>query len=124
MTDDEFLAGFERCDLPSFGHRDHLRVAFAYARRGGTPAAIAGARRIRAFAEAHGDHDKYHETVTVAWARMVAHHAHEFESVDALLAGCPQLGSRDLLARHYSPARLADPRARTTFLEPDRRPLP
>lgn len=124
MTDDEFICRFEARDLPAFGHRDHLRVALAYARRGGPEAAVAGARRIRAYAEAHGDHAKYHETMTVAWAHLVAHHARECATVDALLAAHPELLDREVLACHYSPELLASDRARAAFVEPDRAGLP
>jgi hypothetical protein len=63
MTDDAFLAAFEAARLPSFDHRDYLRVAFAYARRGGVDHAVARARRgLRHFAAAHDDPDRYHET--------------------------------------------------------------
>ena len=71
MTDDQFLHRFESHALDQFSHRDHIRLAFAYARRGGVAAAVDGARGIRGFAEAHGLPRKYHETVTVAWARVV-----------------------------------------------------
>ena len=53
MTDDTFLARFEAASLHSFDHRDHLRVAFAYARRGGVEHAVARARDgLRRFATA------------------------------------------------------------------------
>src|SRR6185503_2959227 len=71
MTDDQFLHRFEAHALDEFSHRDHIRLAFAYARRGGVAAAVEGARGIRAFAAAHGLPRKYHETMTVAWARVV-----------------------------------------------------
>jgi hypothetical protein len=32
MTDDEFLACFETGSLETFSHRDHVRMAFAWAR--------------------------------------------------------------------------------------------
>ena len=75
MTDDEFLAKFEAHQLHHFSHRDHLRTAFAYARRGGVQAAVDGARRIRGLAAALGLPRTYHDTLTVAWARVVAHYA-------------------------------------------------
>ena len=53
--------------------------------------------------------NKYHETRTVAWARLVR-------------AGHPGLDRRDLLDDFYSPEVLESGRA--TLVEPDRRPLP
>jgi hypothetical protein len=124
--DDEFLARFEAHALDAFSHRDHLRLAFAYARRGGVRAAVHGARGIRAFAEAHGAPGKYHETLTVGWARVVgtlaaASPARDF---DAFLASHPELLRRDLLSAHYSDALLFSDEARASFVEPDRAPLP
>ena len=76
MTDDTFLARFEAVSLQSFDHRDHLRVAFAYARRGGVEHAVDHARRgLRHLTAAHGEPERYHETLTTAWARVVAHQA-------------------------------------------------
>jgi hypothetical protein len=125
-SDEEFLARFEAHDLDGFSHRDHLRMAFAYARRGGVPAAVDGARRLRGVAEAHGAPGKYHETITVAWARLVgglasAHPSLEFSD---LLAEHPELLRRDLLSDYYSREVLFSDAARIDFLPPDRRPLP
>jgi hypothetical protein len=124
--DDEFLARFEAHALDAFSHRDHVRLAFAYARRGGVGAAVEGARGIRAFAEAHGAPRKYHETMTVAWARVVGTLAvaSPESDFDAFLAAHPELQRRQLLSAHYSDARLFSEQARTTFVEPDRAPLP
>lgn len=94
MTDDAFLARFEAGNLQSFDHRDHLRVAFAYARRGGIDHAVDHARRgLRHLAAAHGEPDRYHETLTTAWARVIAHHAlaDGATGFDAFLAAHPRL---------------------------------
>lgn len=126
MTDDEFLARFETHALDEFTHRDHLRVAFAYARRGGVDAAVQGARRIRGFAEAAGDTRKYHDTLTVGWARVVAHLAgrHPALAFGAFLDAHPELQRRDLLLAHYSKPVLFSDAARARFVEPDLLPLP
>jgi hypothetical protein len=126
MTDDEFLARFESHALDEFTHRDHLRVAFAYARRGGVDAAVAGARRIRGFAEAAGATRKYHDTLTVAWARVVAHLAgrHPALAFGAFLDAHPELQRRDLMLGHYSKSLLFSDAARARFVEPDLLPLP
>jgi hypothetical protein len=126
LTDAEFLRRFEAHALDSFSHRDHLRVAFAYARRGGLEAAVEGARRIRGFAEALGDRRKYHETMTVGWARIVGRRAVESAPLTfpAFLDTHPELLRRDLLHAHYSRALLSSPQARTAFVEPDLAPLP
>jgi hypothetical protein len=126
VTDEEFLAHFEAHRLHEFTHRDHLRVAFAYARRGGISGAVEGARRIRGLAEAHGDFDKYHETLTVGWARVVGHYALVCDELrfDDFVEANPQLLKRDLLSAHYSRELLFSPAARASFVEPDLAPLP
>ena len=127
MTDETFLARFEATALHSFDHRDHVRVAFAYARRGGIEHAIARAREgLRRFAAAHGEPGRYHETLTTAWARVVGHYAlhardDDFES---FLAAHPRLLERDLLSAHYTRERLFSPAARAGFVEPDLLALP
>ena len=127
MTDETFLARFEAASLDSFGHRDHLRVAFAYARRGGVEHAVAEARAgLRRFAAAHGEPGRYHETLTTAWARVVGHYALRAreDDFDAFLAAHPRLLERDLLSAHYSTERLFSDAARTAFVEPDLVALP
>jgi len=128
MTDDAFLARFEAGRLDSFTHRDHLRVAFAYARRGGLEHAVARVRSgLRHFTAAHGQPERYHETLTTAWARVIAHHAvgpggeRGFED---FLAAHPRLLDRELLLAHYSRDRLFSDPARARFVEPDLVALP
>jgi hypothetical protein len=127
MTDDAFLARFEAASLRSFDHRDHLRVAFAYARRGGVEHAVARAREgLRRFTAAHGLGERYHDTLTTAWARVVGHHAVRArdDDFDAFLAAHPRLLERDLLSAHYSRERLFSPAARAGFVAPDLLALP
>jgi hypothetical protein len=126
MSDDQFLAKFEAHELEAFSHRDHVRMAFAYARRGGAQAAIDGARRIRGLATALGLPQKYHDTLTDAWARVVAYHAAASSPLpfDAFIVKYPQLLRRDLLSSHYSDELLFSAEARATFVEPDLAPLP
>lgn len=126
MTDDAFLERFESGRLDSFTHRDHLRVAFAYARRGGVEHAIARARHgLRHFAAAHDAADRYHDTLTVAWARVIAHHAVAHAGgFDAFVAAHPRLLDRELLLAHYSRERLFSAAARKRFVEPDLLALP
>jgi hypothetical protein len=126
LSDDEFLARFEAHDLEEFSHCDHLRLAFAYSRRGGLRAAVDGARRIRGFAEAAGAAGKYHESMTVAWARVVGRLAIDSAPLafPDFLDAHPELQHRDLLSAHYTRARLFSDAARAAFVEPDLVPLP
>jgi hypothetical protein len=133
MTDLEFLAAFESAAIPSdrWAHRDHVRVAFLYLRDLPFDDALArirsGIRRLnRANGVTDGPTSGYHETVTVAWARLVA---------DAIPAGCatdfeafaqsnPALLAKERLREHYSKPRLTAAEARSSFVEPDISPLP
>lgn len=126
LTDEQFLEGFEERALKSFSHQDHIRLAFIYARCGGVEAAVAGARKIREFAADAGAAGKYHETLTVAWARIIAHLAAASPGIafPAFVKAHPELQDRGLLLRHYSEPRLWSEEARACFLEPDRLPLP
>jgi hypothetical protein len=126
LTDQEFLRRYEERSLRQFSHQDHLRMAYLYAREGGVAEAIRGARGIRGFAQALGAPQKYHDTLTVGWARVVGHHAvtSGSSSFAEFLGSHPQLMRRDLLKAHYSQDVLASAAARSQFVEPDLVPLP
>lgn len=127
MTDDDFLDRFETGRIDEFSHRDHLRMAYAYARRGGGDHAVAMARRgIRRMVVAKGVAAKYHETLTVAWTRVVAHLVERSpaDGFDAFLDANPMLLRRDLLLAHYSREQLLGDDARATFADPDLLALP
>ena len=79
MDDREFLERFEAAAIPSehWMHRDHIRMAFLYLRDRPFDAALHAIRvGIRALNRANDVPETptngYHETVTVAWARVVA----------------------------------------------------
>jgi hypothetical protein len=111
-----------------FGHRDHLRVAWLLLARvgvaAGAEAFVAGLRR---FAAAHGASDKYHETLTRFWLRLVAHamgERPELAHPDAFLDAFPLLLEKALAERHWSREVLWSDTARREFVEPDLLPLP
>ena len=126
LTDEEFIERYETYLLTEFTHEDHLRMAFAYASKGGAGAAVDGARRIRGLARLLGAPGKYHDTLTVAWARVVGHLAATSgaSNFEEFLDGNPQLRNRQLLSAHYSRDLLFSPEARAQFTEPDLIPLP
>ena len=102
MTDIEFVEAFETCRLPNelFHHRDHLRLAWMYLQRYGASDAAARLREsIRRYAAHHGASGKYHETVTVAWLRLLAHAARRSGalSFDQLVAAYPELPDKNML---------------------------
>jgi hypothetical protein len=129
MTDDEFLHAFFSLTLPhsAFRHRDHLRLAWLAVRRHGEEAEPVVAGGIRRFAEAHGHGDRYHETLTGFWVRIVAHvvqHRPEIDDFDQFLAGHPLLLDPHLPLRHWSREALFAPAARSAWRGPDLVPLP
>ena len=74
MTDDAFVLAFEKCELPAeaFRHREHVRLTFIYLRRYGVDGArIRISEGIRRYALHNGAAQKYHETITIAWLRIV-----------------------------------------------------
>jgi len=84
MDDATLLEQFESCDLPfeRWSHRTHLRVAYLYLRRHPFDKALRRMRSgIRAYNRANrvpdGLESGYHETLTVAWLRVVDSHLRE-----------------------------------------------
>jgi hypothetical protein len=71
--DAAFLDAFERCTLPAFKHRDHLRMTWLYLRRDGRPRAdvriIEGLRRFARHQRAERIFDR---ALTEAWIARVA----------------------------------------------------
>ena len=111
-----------------FGHREHVHLTWRTVRRYGLPAAIdVVSDEIRSTARYAGVPQKYNATVSRAWVELVAHHVAEAgpdEDFDAFLDRNPALLDKRLLLRFYRSATLAQPRARTGWVEPDLRPLP
>lgn len=121
MSHDEFVRAFESCELSPdlFHHRDHIRLARIYINRLGAAEAT---ERFRAsiirFAAHIGKSEKYHETITVAWMKLVIH------AVADAPADLPKLLDQKYIEKFYSPELLATDAARTRFAEPDRSALP
>jgi hypothetical protein len=124
MTDAEFLRAFEDTTLEPFHHRDHLRVTWLYLRQFGeaeTRERLGPA--ILRYAAARGVAEKYHQTITLAWIRLVGHASETAADFDAILIAHPHLLDKNLLNRYYSPAVLQSPEARRRWVEPDREQL-
>jgi hypothetical protein len=125
LSDEEFLAAFTRCELPPnrFRHGDHLRLAWLQLHRLPIEEALTSVRDgIQKFAAHHGQSHLYHETITVAWVRLLAtHHERNFEE---FLAFNEHRLNRELLERFWSPAVLSSDAARLGWVPPDRKALP
>jgi hypothetical protein len=133
-TDAEFLAEFEsqRWPLAQWHHRDHIRLAYLYLRAFPFDEAANRLRQgIRAHNAAHSIPDTptsgYHETMTIAWLRIVQTVLDEYgpeETGDAFCEAHPELSQKKTLRLFYSRERFMSPEAKVTFIEPDLAPLP
>lgn len=130
LSDAEFLAGVEATTYPGekFGHREHLRLGWLCLRAHGFEAGLERIRTlVRTYAAALGAAQKFHETITRAWAeRMQAalDETPEIGSFEAFLAAHPELLDSKMLARHYRKETLDSPAARAGWVPPDLEPLP
>ena len=108
------------CD---FGHQAHIGVAFqALDSLPFFEALAAFARGIQAAATASGAPDKFNATVTLAFMSLIAERRASGIYRDAadFVARNPDLLSKDLLRRWYSPDLLGSDLARRVALLPDR----
>ncbi|MBA3872545.1 MAG: hypothetical protein H0X30_25690 [Anaerolineae bacterium] len=125
MDDQAFLKAFEDGSLsPSeFSHRGHIRMAWLYLRADGWDKGIVRIRSgIQTFAARLGATTKYHETMTVFWARVVQHMIQDqpqIDDFDDFLVYFPQILDSHLIERHYSADVLRSPLARQQWVEPD-----
>src|SRR5689334_3539780 len=103
MTDEEFARAFERGEIPpaQFDHRAHVRVAWVYVQEG--PSLDDAIDRMRGaiqkFAAAANAAQKYHETITVLWMRLLAEATSRVPlpcELERLLTRCPELADKDL----------------------------
>ena len=130
MTDKEFVRSFEACELSneSFHHRDHIRLAWIYLQRYSEAEAQRRMREaIRRFAAHYGKRDKYHETITVAWLRLVAGARKSLTpqaTWDELMMAAPELLDKRTIENFYSAGILTSDLARVSWVEPDLQPLP
>lgn len=134
MTDHDFLDAFEKCAISraDWTHAAHLRIAWTCVCHedqfdDALNRVRTGIQRLNA--SFGTSPDKYHETVTVAFMRIVAERIADGPATDsaaAFLASHPDLLSRDepILHRYYSPALLESRRAHARFVKPDVSPLP
>jgi hypothetical protein len=111
-----------------FGHREHVHLAWRLLRKHEdlSQAENSMCAVIREVAELHGTPEKYHETLTVAWTRLVAVHVRDHDEADfgSFIERNEGLLDRSLLSRHFSREVMQSDQARRTFVEPDLIPLP
>jgi len=128
-ADEQFLAAFTAGQIANqdFHHRDHLRLAWIQIRRLGLPrAAEAVTTAIRQFAARHGHGDRYHETMTRFWLRVVGMgiKRHPTLHFNDLLDAEPHLLDKNLPYRHWSRELMGSDEARQRWLDADVLELP
>jgi hypothetical protein len=126
----EFVRLVEAGDFPGdkFHHGDHIRLAWIYVE---TLGAAAAEERIRVsilkFATNLNHPEKYHDTMTRAWLRLVAvGHAIGPQTGDFpdFIAQHRWLLNRDALSSFYSKPHLMSDAARQGWVGPDLKELP
>lgn len=129
LPDGEFIERFEQGCLSgsNFPHRAHLRMAWLYVKDLGSEVAIdKAAQGIRNLADANGQVNLYHDTLTRAWVYLVAAAVAQSSSptFTDFLGNHRELLDKQLLLRFYSPGLLASPEARAQWVAPDLTPIP
>jgi hypothetical protein len=132
MTDDEFLAAFERCSLTKadWTHAAHVRVGWLYSSTGESfDCVLVKVRQaIKRFNHAVlNKPDGYHETITHGFLRLIQERlriAPPGEDFASFRLKHADLFSSSALEKHYSKALLDSPLARQEFVAPDLAPLP
>lgn len=130
MDDRESLRLFHDASLPSeeFRHRGHLRLAWLIlSRHPLEQAETMVAREIRRFAAASGAANRYHDTLTRFWVRLIGHvmgNAPEARNIDELFSRFPFLLDKGLPHRHWREETFNSERARADWIEPDLFPIP
>ena len=132
---DDLAARFIACRLTreEWTHLAHLRVGAWHVHHSGADAALASlSERIRKLNEHHGTPNTatsgYHETITIAYVRLIDAFLAGFGAdialsarVEALTSG--RLAVKNLLLDFWSREALFSERARSTWVPPDRAEL-
>src|SRR5829696_9018978 len=108
MTDVAFARAFEAGAITpaQFDHVAHVRVAWVYLQETASVDEALSQMRdaIRRFAAAAGVPQKYHETITVLWMRVLAdaRAAGASGELSGVLREHPALADKDLPLQYYS----------------------
>jgi hypothetical protein len=130
VTNVELTRALEKGEIDNadFKHMHHLQVAWAYLSEADSVEDSVALMRttLRKFAAAAGVPEKYHETITAFWMRIlsVLRDADGERSLDDWVRANPSLLEKQFPLTYYTPKRLFSERARRLWLEPDLRPLP
>jgi len=126
VTTDSVYLEAAHAGATRLGHRQHVRLAWLVIRADGPDAGGDHvARMLRRLADAHGEADRYHETLTRFWIHLVAHAIEvepEIDDFDAFVERFPLLLDGSIIRRHWTSETLES--ARATWVEPDVLALP
>ncbi len=128
--DRAFICRFERCELPEeeWTHLAHVRVAWIALMSDSASRAADRVRSgiLRYNTEVLKRRHKYHETVTIAFARIIHDRLRCDETWSDFRRRIDDILSADepILVKYYSAERLMSDEARRDFVEPDLGPLP
>ena len=129
MTDMELTRALERGEIANedFHHVSHLHVAWVYLAESSSVQQAANKMRdtLRRFATAAGKPQKYHETITLFWVHLLSRARADSgeERLEELVYANPQLLEKNFPLAYYSAERLFSDEARTSWVEPDLKPL-
>jgi hypothetical protein len=129
MTDAELTRAVERGEIANenFHHASHLHVAWVYVAESSSVQQAANKMRdtLRGFAAAAGRPEKYHETITMFWVHFLSrvYAASSGDRLEEIVHANPQLLEKNFPLAYYSAERLFSDEARTSWVEPDLKPL-
>jgi hypothetical protein len=127
---EELVESFESCTVPpaEFDHGAHLAVALWYLSH--LPyAAAAGRMRdgLRRYTAHNNAQANYNETLTIFWLKLARHFLERADAARPLAERADELlaayGSSKLAFEYYSRALVQTPEAKTSWVEPDLKPL-
>lgn len=125
------VQGFESCTTPDSGftHRAHLTVAAWYLSRHPVSESVQQMRAsIFRFLDHHCvGHEKYNETLTLFWIKLVRQYLDDLDPKCSLLEATnsliESLGNSQVVFGYYSRERLESYEARKAWVEPDLKQL-
>jgi hypothetical protein len=126
VTDAAFARAFEAGSVApaDFHHFEHLRVAWACLREADSVESATNRMRaaIVGFVTSIGKAEKYHETLTVFWMRILAgiHGRVGDRELAEIIGDHPDLSDAHLARRYYSAAVLDSEHARRAWIAPER----
>jgi hypothetical protein len=110
-------------DPRAFPHAEHVRMGFEMLRRHNfTESCLHYCAALRELTARLGKPEGFHQTMTIAFLAIIAERLEVGRQTEfaAFAAANPDLMTKSVLARWYTPERLASEAARATFLLPDR----